>query len=135
MHTGDMYQLKWLPFIDPGSGGSAVAFPRTLARAVAEIKNVDTVIPGHSPVATWADVTEHVQVLEDFVKAAQEGDQGGQKRGGGREVLQDSGPIQGLPARSGRVLLLVDDDLRRSQDVGAIRAPSRQRSERRYSTI
>ncbi len=73
VHTGDMYQLKWLPFIDPGSGGSAVAFPRTLARAVAEIKNVDTIIPGHSPVTTWADVTEHVQVLEDFVKAAQEG--------------------------------------------------------------
>jgi glyoxylase-like metal-dependent hydrolase (beta-lactamase superfamily II) len=73
MHTGDMYQLKWLPFIDPSSGGSAVAFPATLAKAVAEIKNVDTIIPGHSPTATWADLTEHVEVLQDFLKAAQDG--------------------------------------------------------------
>jgi glyoxylase-like metal-dependent hydrolase (beta-lactamase superfamily II) len=73
VHTGDMYQLKWLPFIDPSSGGSVLTFPKTLARAVAEIKNVDTVIPGHSPATTWPVLKEHVEVLEHFVAAAQAG--------------------------------------------------------------
>jgi hypothetical protein len=66
MHTGDLYQLKWLPFIDPASGGSGVAFPDTLARAVATIKDVDTIIPGHSPIATWNDFKEHAELLKEF---------------------------------------------------------------------
>jgi cyclase len=73
MHTGDMFQLKWLPFIDPSSGGSAVAYPETLAKAAAGIKNVDTIIPGHAPIMTWRDMTEHVEVLQHFLKAAQDG--------------------------------------------------------------
>lgn len=66
MHTGDLYQLKWLPFIDPASGGSGVAFPDTLAKAVATIPNVDTIIPGHSPVSTWSDFKEHAELLKEF---------------------------------------------------------------------
>ena len=31
---GDLFARKWAPLVDAGNGGSAVAFPQTLARAV-----------------------------------------------------------------------------------------------------
>lgn len=73
MHTGDMFQLKWLPFIDDRNGGSAVAYPETLAKAGATIKNVDTVITGHGAVMTFKDLQEHVEILRDFVQQARNG--------------------------------------------------------------
>lgn len=52
LQTGDMFAWYDAPFLDPANGGSGVEFPDTLAKAIAGIKNIDTVIPGHSPVAT-----------------------------------------------------------------------------------
>src|SRR5438128_2515240 len=45
---GDLFARKWAPLVDASNGGSAVAFPQTLAKAVTGLKNVDTVITGHS---------------------------------------------------------------------------------------
>src|SRR6185436_12433242 len=45
---GDLFARKWAPGIDAGNGGSAVAFPQTLAKAVASLKDIDTFITGHS---------------------------------------------------------------------------------------
>src|SRR5205814_10316360 len=45
---GDLFARKWAPLVDSNNGGSAVAFPKTLAKAVAGIKDVETVITGHS---------------------------------------------------------------------------------------
>jgi cyclase len=59
MHVGDLFAWKALPLIDTSNGGSAVAHPRTLAKAIATIKNVDTVINGHIPVSTWSDLKEY----------------------------------------------------------------------------
>jgi cyclase len=78
MQAGDMFQLKWLPFIDPGNGGSGVAFPETLKKAIAGIKNVDTVITGHGPVLKWRDFEEHAQILADFLAIARKGISAGQ---------------------------------------------------------
>src|SRR5262245_18772068 len=58
MHAGDMFAQKMLPLIDTMNGGSALAYPETLAKAAAGIKNVDTVIPGHRPVTTWNEFKE-----------------------------------------------------------------------------
>ena len=57
MHTGDMFQRMALPFIDvPNGNGSATEFGETLKKAVAGIRNVDIVIPGHNPTpVTWND--------------------------------------------------------------------------------
>src|ERR1700730_13487959 len=44
---GDLFPAKEAPAIDTANGGSAVAFPQTLARALAEIKGVQRVITGH----------------------------------------------------------------------------------------
>jgi glyoxylase-like metal-dependent hydrolase (beta-lactamase superfamily II) len=67
MHVGDMFAWKGLPYIDTMNGGSAVAHPKTLASAVANIKNVDTIINGHIPVATWLDLREYADFSKDFV--------------------------------------------------------------------
>src|SRR5580765_8183962 len=56
LHTGDDFAWKDGPGCDRGNGGSCVDLPRTLQKAVATIKNIDTVIPGHSPVTTPKDL-------------------------------------------------------------------------------
>jgi glyoxylase-like metal-dependent hydrolase (beta-lactamase superfamily II) len=84
---GDLFARKWAPGIDANNGGSAVAFPQTLARAVKELKDIDTVITGHStttigsgrnatfvrsnPVMRWDDLREYADFMRDFVAAAQ----------------------------------------------------------------
>jgi glyoxylase-like metal-dependent hydrolase (beta-lactamase superfamily II) len=67
MHVGDIFAWKALPYVDTGNGGSVVAHPNTLASAVANIKNVDTIINGHIPVATWNDLREYADFSKDFV--------------------------------------------------------------------
>lgn len=58
MHAGDVFAMKGTPFIDRTNGGTGVGYPETLAKAAAGIKDVDTVIPGHSAVTTWAAFVE-----------------------------------------------------------------------------
>jgi glyoxylase-like metal-dependent hydrolase (beta-lactamase superfamily II) len=59
LHTGDMFAWKDGPLCDRNNGGSCVAFPQTLQKAIVEIKNVDTLIPGHSPMQTPKDLQEY----------------------------------------------------------------------------
>ncbi|MDB5717697.1 MAG: blaB1, partial [Sphingomonas bacterium] len=54
MQIGDLMAWNMAPLIDPGSGGSVIALPDTLEKAVKRIKNVDKVIEGHGHVNTWA---------------------------------------------------------------------------------
>ena len=84
---GDLFARKWAPLVDAGNGGSAVAFPQTLAKAVAGLKDVDTVITGHAtttigsgrdvtfvrsnPVMNMADLREYADFTRDFVAAAE----------------------------------------------------------------
>lgn len=72
MHTGDMFAWKALPYIDTSNGGSVAAHAVTLGRAVSTIKNVDTIITGHTPVLTWNDLREYADFNRDFVSWAQE---------------------------------------------------------------
>jgi cyclase len=67
MHAGDMFAWKALPYIDASIGGSAVQHPKTLAAAVRSISNVDTVIPGHAPVARWSEFVEYADFTQDFI--------------------------------------------------------------------
>lgn len=85
-HFGDLFPSKAAPVIDTAYGGSGVAFPDTLAKAVAEIKNVTRVTTGHfegsapmanpsSPSAifanprtmTWSDLQEYADFNRDFL--------------------------------------------------------------------
>ena len=71
MHAGDMVAWKDAPGCDRNNGGSCVAFPKTLANLVANIKNVDTVIPGHMDMITMKDVQEYQRYMSDLVAAAE----------------------------------------------------------------
>ena len=84
---GDLFARKWAPLVDAGNGGSAVEYPQTLAKAMAGVKNVDTIITGHSsrtigsgaaakfepfgPVVKWADLQEYQDFTREFVASAQ----------------------------------------------------------------
>jgi len=72
MHTGDMFPRKATPFMDTNNGGSGVEYPKTLAKAAAGIKGVETVIPGHSTVMTWNDFKEYGEFIRDLVAAAEQ---------------------------------------------------------------
>ena len=82
MHVGDMFAWKALPYIDADNGGSVVEQPKTLAKAVATVKNVDTIINGHIPVSTWKDLQEFAGFTADFVAYA------GQSLKAGKSVEQ-----------------------------------------------
>src|SRR2546427_3638901 len=59
MHAGDMFAWRALPYIDRDNGGDIVEHPKTLERAIKNLKNVDTVIGGHIPVTTFASLKEY----------------------------------------------------------------------------
>jgi cyclase len=71
MHTGDIFAWKALPFVDPANGGSVLEQPQTLAKAVAGVKNVDTIIAGHIPVGRWQDLVDYANFTKDFVAYAE----------------------------------------------------------------
>lgn len=68
---GDMFAWKDAPRCDAGNGGSCVEYPKTLAAALTKLKNIDTVIPGHSPMMKVSDVQEYQRFLSDLVASAQ----------------------------------------------------------------
>ncbi|MGD9905292.1 MAG: MBL fold metallo-hydrolase [Vicinamibacterales bacterium] len=56
MQAGDMFPWQDAPFIDRSNGGSGRAWPETLQKVLAGVKNVDTVIGGHRPPTGWQDL-------------------------------------------------------------------------------
>jgi cyclase len=78
MHSGDMYAFsKALPIIDTNNGGSGLEYPKSLMKAAEGIKGVESVIPGHSPVADWAAFKEYGEFMRDFVAAVEQAKKGG----------------------------------------------------------
>jgi glyoxylase-like metal-dependent hydrolase (beta-lactamase superfamily II) len=56
MQAGDMFPWKDAPFIDRNNGGSGREWPQSLKKVLDNVKDVDTVIGGHQPVAAWKDL-------------------------------------------------------------------------------
>ena len=71
MHSGDAFAGKTTPIIDANNGGSAVEYGKTITKAASSVKNVDTIITGHSPRMTMADLKEYGAFNTDFVKWVQ----------------------------------------------------------------
>lgn len=71
LQTGDMLPWKDAPLIDRGNGGSGVAYPKTLAGAVARFTGVDAVIPGHSGLMTRADLEQYQRFTADLLAESQ----------------------------------------------------------------
>jgi cyclase len=67
MHAGDAFSGPTTPIMDVNNGGSGLAYPQTLAKAAAGIKNVDTVIPGHSAVTNWQAFVDYGEFMRSWV--------------------------------------------------------------------
>jgi glyoxylase-like metal-dependent hydrolase (beta-lactamase superfamily II) len=71
-HVGDLFASKSLPLVDGDNGGSVLQYPDTLIKGYNGIKNVDTVINGHTATTTtWADLKEFAEFNKDFLTWAQ----------------------------------------------------------------
>ena len=73
LHAGDAFLGKRVPFLDAANGGSGVAIPDTLQKAHDTIRNVDTIITGHSTQATWAELNEWAAFNRDFLEVVRAG--------------------------------------------------------------
>lgn len=72
MHTGDLFPAKSTPFMDGTNGGSGLEYPKTLMKAAAGIKGVESVIPGHSAVTDWNAFKEYGEFVRDLVAAVEQ---------------------------------------------------------------
>jgi len=77
MHAGDVFSGKNLPFLDANTGGSGVLIADTLQKAHDTIKNVDTIITGHSTQMTWTDLRDYITFNRDFLEDVRAGKQAG----------------------------------------------------------
>ncbi|OFW28614.1 MAG: hypothetical protein A3H97_05260 [Acidobacteria bacterium RIFCSPLOWO2_02_FULL_65_29] len=77
VHAGDAFSGKNIPIIDANNGGSGVAYPETLMKAHAGIRNVDTIITGHSTQMTMNDLREYADFNRDFLNAVREAKKAG----------------------------------------------------------
>jgi cyclase len=77
MQTGDMFAWKDAPTLDRANGGSGVEYAATIGRALATVKDVDTLIVGHSPVRTVPELREYQRFMNDFVNAVKSAQKAG----------------------------------------------------------
>jgi glyoxylase-like metal-dependent hydrolase (beta-lactamase superfamily II) len=73
MHAGDAFARKDVPLLDANNGGSGVSYPDTLQKVHDGIKNVDTIITGHSTQMTWADLKQYADFNRDFLNDVRAG--------------------------------------------------------------
>jgi cyclase len=89
MHSGDLFAAKGTPIMDTNNGGSGLEYPKTLAKAAAGIKGVESIIPGHSTVMTWNDFKEYGDFIRELVTAVEKAKKDG-------KTADQAGKIQGL---------------------------------------
>jgi len=77
MHAGDIFSGKNLPLLDANNGGSGVEIGNTLAKAAKSLKNIDTIITGHSTTMTMADLNEYADFNKEFMRDVQAGKKAG----------------------------------------------------------
>jgi glyoxylase-like metal-dependent hydrolase (beta-lactamase superfamily II) len=71
VHAGDIFSGKNLPLLDANNGGSGVMIGDSLAKAAKSLKNIDTVITGHSTTMTMADLAEYAEFNKEFMRDMQ----------------------------------------------------------------
>lgn len=92
VHAGDMFAAKAAPLIDTNNGGSGIEYPRTLAKAYATIKDVDTIITGHSTLMKWPDLEEYADFNKEFLDWTEQ-----QMKAG--KSIDDAAAAYHIPAR------------------------------------
>lgn len=103
------------PFIDTNNGGSGVEYPDTVLGAADGITGVDTVIPGHREISSWADFREFGEFNRDFLAAVRRGMAEGKS-------AQETTDSLNLPARYADYQLQVGQIASAAANVEAIYA-------------
>jgi len=67
VHAADIFSGKNIPLLDANNGGSAAEIANSLEKGLNGIKNIDTIITGHSTQMTPADLKEYIQFNRDFL--------------------------------------------------------------------
>jgi cyclase len=67
VHSGDAFAGKNTPLIDVDNGGSASEYGATIAKAASTLKDIDTIITGHSALMKPADLKEYADFNEEFI--------------------------------------------------------------------
>ena len=71
-HVGDTFAAKAPPIMDANNGGSGVDYPGTLLKGYDGIKNIETVINGHTNApTTWPELKEYADFMKNFVDYAE----------------------------------------------------------------
>ncbi|HYL35020.1 MAG TPA: MBL fold metallo-hydrolase [Bryobacteraceae bacterium] len=89
LHTGDLFVNGQAPFIDYSAHGSIVEWDQTIQKALQY--DVDTVIPGHGPVAKKAELAKWRQTLVTLRTRAKAACAGGAADAGKRIDAKDLG--------------------------------------------
>lgn len=116
MHAGDIFSGRNLPLIDVNNGGSASAFPQTLTRAANGIKDVDTIITGHSTTLPFSALQEYASFNEQFLTWALAQQKAGRSVDDAAAAYTPSATFQGYtiqPDRVKRNVQIVYDEARR----------------------
>ena len=72
MHAGDVFPSKSIPIMDKTNGGTGVGYAATVRKAVDGVKNVETIINGHTAAQTTpAEMREFADFVSDFVAHVQ----------------------------------------------------------------
>jgi glyoxylase-like metal-dependent hydrolase (beta-lactamase superfamily II) len=95
LQTGDLFARKDAPRIDPANGGSGLAYPQTLSKAVATLKNVDVVVPGHSPLTKWSDLQEYQRFIADLLNEVQAAHRAGKNADAAAASINLTGKYKG----------------------------------------
>jgi glyoxylase-like metal-dependent hydrolase (beta-lactamase superfamily II) len=95
LQTGDMFPWKDAPFIDRANGGSGVAWPTTLAKLLSTVKDFDTVVTGHIPLATRQDLEEFQRYTADLLAAVQAAKKAGQSADAATAAINLSAKYKG----------------------------------------
>ncbi len=78
LHAGDIFLAKRVPFLDAANGGSGVEIGDTVQKAHDTIRNIDTIITGHSNTQmTWSDLAEWAAFNRDFLEVVRSGHSAG----------------------------------------------------------
>jgi glyoxylase-like metal-dependent hydrolase (beta-lactamase superfamily II) len=67
VHAADIFSGKNVPLLDANNGGSALLIADSLQKGLDTLKNVDTIITGHSTQMTPADLKEYIAFNREFL--------------------------------------------------------------------
>ena len=104
MHTGDAFANKGFPLIDRNNGGSGIGYPDTIQKLVKGVKNVETIINGHSPTTMkWQDLVEWGEFNRYFLTYTQQSLKAGKSAEEAmKEFKAPDGKFQGYNITPGR---------------------------------